>query len=269
MIKTSGFWVIVLIAVIISACGNNNHGNTNAIVKKDTLNYTYNNITVTEDKHGDVPDSELSVVKIKYPVFAGEKALNDTIKAKMLAFFAVDDKPDTGFNQMAKNFLTEYGTTIPGRFEEIRHSLNISVDSLKQIPGLVSLQISGDNYYTGNNVHHEVRTFFINWDSNAARQVTLKDLFSDTTQVQLTKIAESILRKQEKLPDSVSLASDHRFVDGKFYLSDRFLLKPAGIEFLYNRKSIDQHTGPTDFLVPYSSIKQLLRPNTVVSQYIK
>jgi hypothetical protein len=269
MIKTAGFWVVVLVATIISACGNNNHGKTDATVKKDTLSYTYKIITVNEDKHGDVPDSELSVVKIKYPVFAGENAFNDTIKTKMLAFFAVDDKPDTGFSQMAKNFLTEYGITIPGRFEEIRHSLNISVDSLKQISGLVSMQISGDNYYTGNNVHHEVRTFFINWDSNAARQVTLKDLFNDTSKVQLTKIAETMLRKQESLPDSVSLAKDHRFVDGKFYLSDRFLLKPTGIEFLYNRKSIDQHTGPTDFLVPYSSIKQLLRPYTVISKYIK
>lgn len=269
MIKTTGFWVAVLVAIIISACGNNNHNKTDTAVKKDTLNYTYKYITVTEDKHGDVPDSELSVVKIKYPFFAGQQAFNDSIKTKMLAFFAVDDKPDTGFNQMAKNFLTEYGATTPGHFEEIRHSLNIIVDSITQIPGFVSFQVSGDNYYTGNNVHHEVRTFFINWDSKANRQVILKDLFSDTAQAQLTKVAEKTLRKHENLPDSVSLAQDHRFIDGKFYLSDRFLLKPTGIEFLYNRKSIDQHTGPTYFLVQYSSIKQLLRPNTVISQYIK
>jgi hypothetical protein len=85
----------------------------------------------------------------------------------------------------------------------------------------------------------------------------------------LTTIGEKIFRLQEKLSDTGSL-SNYIFEHGKFTLTNNFLITPIGIHFLYNEYAVRAHSdGPTELLIPYIQIKPLLRPNTVISQYIK
>jgi hypothetical protein len=48
------------------------------------------------------------------------------------------------------------------------------------------------------------------------------------------------------------------------------MLTPVGIRFLYNQYEIKPYAaGQTDLVVPYTQIKQLLKPNTVIAQYLK
>ena len=55
-----------------------------------------------------------------------------------------------------------------------------------------------------------------------------------------------------------------------FALNDNFLVTPVGIRFLYNEYEIKSYAeGQTELLIPYNKIKSLLRPQSVVSQYLK
>jgi hypothetical protein len=49
------------------------------------------------------------------------------------------------------------------------------------------------------------------------------------TSTELTKIAEQIFRKNEKLTDTSSLARDYFFKDNKFALNENYSITPAGI----------------------------------------
>jgi len=71
------------------------------------------------------------------------------------------------------------------------------------------------------------------------------------------------------LPDTGSL-SNYTFENDIFSLSSNFKITPNGLDFFYDNYQIAPYAeGPIDLLIPYQSIKHLLRPNTVISQYIK
>jgi hypothetical protein len=49
-----------------------------------------------------------------------------------------------------------------------------------------------------------------------------------------------------------------------------FSVTPIGIKFLYNQYEIKPYAaGITELFIPYAQIKSLLRPNSVVTQFIK
>jgi hypothetical protein len=86
---------------------------------------------------------------------------------------------------------------------------------------------------------------------------------------ELTKIAEQIFRKNEKLTDTSSLARDYFFKDNKFALNENYSITPAGFKFVYNQYEIKPYAaGKTELLLPYSQIKKLMRPQSVAAQYI-
>ena len=48
------------------------------------------------------------------------------------------------------------------------------------------------------------------------------------------------------------------------------MITPTGLSFLYNEYEIKSYAeGQTTLFIPYTQIKSLLRPKTVVSQYLK
>ena len=98
----------------------------------------------------------------------------------------------------------------------------------------------------------------------------LSDILIDGYQQPLNKLAERVFRKQEKLADTASLTHGYFFKDDLFSVNDNFLVSPTGLLFYYNEYEIKPYVaGPTELLIPYSKIKSLLRPNTVVAQYHK
>jgi hypothetical protein len=86
----------------------------------------------------------------------------------------------------------------------------------------------------------------------------------------LTKVADSIFRKQENLTPTASLKNDYFFKGDQFSLNKNFLITPLGLKFLYNQYEIKPYAaGQTVLDIPYAQIKTLLQPGTVVDRYIK
>jgi len=238
-------------------------------ITTDTLKYTYKTLKQRDPACGNKPDSECALVDIKYPEFHHNSALNDNVKHKLLTMFWSDSLSvtDTSLQKFAKDFIDlSVKDTIkePSAVYKVESSAIVE----RQDSSLTTIYFSGRTYAGG--AHGSNDYSFINWNTKAARVIKLNDIFIDGSHEKLTQIAEKIFRKQEKLSDTVSLKEKYFFNKGKFALNNNFLITPTGLIFLYNEYEIKSFAeGITQLNIPYEQIKFLLRPNTVVAQYIK
>lgn len=235
---------------------------------RDTVTYTSQVIHKRAADCGNKADSACTVVDIKYPVFKGKPVLNDTIKHKLLTVFMFGEKPDTGLNSMAANFLKAYtDAKKDDPRSQMFYTLESYVKVIRQDSALLSLEYGGYAYQGG--AHGASFTGFINWDGKTDKLVTLDDILVSGYKPQLTKIAEKIFRKDEKLSDTSSLANDYFFTNNKFALNENYSINPGGIRFVYNQYEIKPYAaGQTELIIPYSKIKTLMRPKSAASQYI-
>jgi hypothetical protein len=261
---------ILFLAIILglSSCQWGVPNNPRSRINTDTLVYTYKTIKQRAADCGNKPDSGCTVVKITYPVFNGQLALNDTVTHKLVNLF-MSDKIEKDLQKYVDQFLAGY---ITFKKQDSRSSMFFTLDShakiIRQDSSLTTLEISGYNYEGG--AHGSSITTFINWNTKTQQNIYLKDVFIDGYKDKLTLIADTIFRKQEKLSDTASLANDYFFKDNKFALNESFSISPLGIRFLYNQYEIKPYAaGQTDLFIPYAKIRSLLKPNTVITQYLK
>jgi hypothetical protein len=261
---------LLLLAVLgLSSCqwGATKKPTPDAIFR-DTLTYTEQTIHERAADCGSKADSGCTVVKIKYPVFKGKPTLNDSIKHKLLNIFMLGEKPDTSLRVLATSFLKSYtDAKKDDPRSEMFYTLESYVKVIRQDSSLLAMEYGGYSYQGG--AHGASFTGFINWDVKTDKPVVLDDILVSGYQAQLTKIAEKIFRKYEKLADTSSLARDYFFKDNKFALNQNYSITPAGIRFVYNQYEIKPYAaGQTELLLPYSQLKTLMRPKSVASQYI-
>lgn len=262
--------IFLVIACSLAACDWGVPGKVKPAITKDTLKYNYKTLKQRAADCDNKPDSGCTIAQIKYPVFVGQKVLNDTISQNLLASFKLNDKkPDSSLQQLIRHFLKLYEddkrvNKRPG----LIYTLDSKASVIRQDSNLLTLQFIEYSYTGGAHGGSSIR--FVNWDTKLRKKIVLNDILIDGYAGVLNKIAEKIFRKQEKLSDTISLADGYFFKDNKFSLNNNYLISPIGIRFHYNNYEIKPYAaGPTDMLISYSEIESLLRPNTVVTQYIQ
>ncbi|EHQ26076.1 DUF3298 and DUF4163 domain-containing protein [Mucilaginibacter paludis] len=271
MLKTRLF-IIAGLALLLGACFNNKSKINKPDITRDTLSYAYQNIKERAADCGNKPDTGCTIAKMTYPVFVSQNALNDTIEARLLNLFLPGNRPANDLLTQAKNFVADYDKFFLDKrnkkLPRIPFYSATYTKVLRQDSSLVTLQTGGYSFAGG--AHGGTLAFFINWNTKAQKIITLGDIFRTGYKQPLTATAEKIFRKNENLKDTSSLARDYFFKNNQFALNDNFLITPVGIRFLFNQYEIKPYAaGTTDLFIPYSSISNLLKPNTVVSQYIK
>ncbi|MDO3628807.1 RsiV family protein [Mucilaginibacter sp. BT774] len=171
---------------------------------------------------------------ISYPVFKNQNTLNDSL---------------TGYLHGQKD-----------------HNLHASV--LRQDSSLTIIEINEIFADSGKSGKTQA-THFLNWNTKKSKPIKLNDILIDQYTDQLNKIAEAIFRKNENLSADAPL-NGYSFKGGQFVLNDNFLITPIGLKFLYNNgEAKPESYGPVALFIPYSQILNLLRPNTVITQYHK
>jgi hypothetical protein len=262
-------YIVFLVTMLgLSSCNFGTEKKPKPDINLDTLAYTYKTIKQRAADCGNKPDSSCTVAKIYYPVFSGQSALNDTVSHTLVNLFGADD-PETDLEQYTQHFLAGYEAF---KKHDKRSSMFFTLDShakiVRQDSSLTTLEIGGYSFKGG--AHGSSITRFINWNTKAQKSVSLGDILVANYKEKLTAIADTIFRKQEKLSDTASLADDYFFKDSKFALNENYSITPIGIRFLYNQYEIKPYAaGQTDLFIPYAKIKTLLKPNTVVTQYLK
>jgi hypothetical protein len=252
----------------LSSCQWGEHNNVKADITTDTLTYTFKAIKERAADCGNKPDSGCTVVKISYPVFKDQDTLNSLVSAKLINLFGADE-PGIELKEYVEHFLSAY-TSFKKRDKKsvMFYTLDSHAKVLRQDSSLTTLEISGYTFRGG--AHGSSITTFINWNTKAQKSIGLGNIFADNSKAKLTAIADTIFRKEEKITDTASLANDYFFKDSKFTLNNNFVITPLGLKFLYNQYEIKPYAaGQTELFIPYAKIKTLLKPNTVITQYLK
>ncbi len=262
------YLILFIAALGVSSCHFDTAEKVEPAITQDTLTYSYQLIKERADDCGDKPDSSCTVVKITYPLFPDRDSLNAQVTQKLTGLFGFF-QPDVTLNEMTDHFLETYAEFKKRHKKDNRFfTLNASAKVLRQDSNLVTIETNSYTFQGG--AHGGNYMYFINWNTKTDKNITLNDILIDGHKEKLTQLADTIFRKQEKLSDTASLARDYFFKDNKFALPKNFLITPLGLRFLYNIYEIKPYAaGRTDLLIPYAQLKPLLRPNTVITQYIK
>jgi len=262
---------LIIISIWVASCNNKVKDNGQSGSKNDTVAYSYKSFKQRDTDCGNNPDSSCTIVKAMYPEFNGLDKLNDSVVCSLVKLFTFY-QPGGGntFEQLAANFIGGYHA-----FKKVqpKSTLYYLIDAkakvLQQDSGLLTIKISGYTYHGG--PHGAEYEGYVNWDAKKDNNIALSDILVQGYQGKLNSIAEQIFRKNEKLSDTSSLNNGRTyfFPNNKFSLPDNYLLTGSGICFLYNVYTIKAYAaGKTKLLVPYTDIKQLVLPGSIISRYL-
>lgn len=144
---------------------------------------------------------------------------------------------------------------------EIPYAFNWTVDSHCSIfyndNHILSLEMFTSDYTGG--VHGNYSSSYLVADTRTAKQITLNDIFKTNFKAELDAILVKVAKKD--YADAV---------DGTPEVTENFYVDGAGLHFVYNPYEIASYAvGQVILNVPFSQIKNLLKPNNPINHLIK
>ncbi len=116
-------------------------------------------------------------------------------------------------------------------------------------------------------------TFFIyaNYDLKTGKEISLADLFNENYKTELDKIGEKRFRETYNIKPNESLEKAGYFLDkGEFHLNNNFSISKAGLRFRFGEYEIGPYVmGAPSVFIPYTDLKNLIKPNGLLSQFLK
>lgn len=260
--------LFILMVFLLFSCNQTANKTTSGKNQQDSLKYTYQIVKERASNCGTLPDSNCTVAQFSFPVFEPTlKKLADSIDRKLIILYDTEITAST-LQQQAKKFVLDYEEFIKTD-QQYRQTWTMDAKAtvLRQDSSLITLAINGYSYAGG--AHGSSGYFFVNWDIKKDESVKLDSILVDNYRSELNRIAEKIFRKNERLSDTTSLANQYFFKNNRFYLNVNFLITLHGLQFTYNQYEIKPYSdGITKLLVPYDQIKTLIRPNSILQQFI-
>ena len=257
--------IIASLFLVFSLAACQNSSEKKLVETADTLTYTYDSVRVYS-KHipkNDYGRIDTSKAVISYPTFKND-TLNQFIKRRVFDSFA-QEEPATSYEAIANSFIKGYDDFVLTD-KETHQSwyLIIKINVLKQSPNYVALKYIHSDYVGG--AHGNTMISFLNYDPKTNKEIKLDSLIQTGKMDTLVAIAESIFRKNEKLTPTESLEEKYFFEKGKFSLAMSFYVNEKGLVFLYNPYEIKAYAaGYTELIIPFSAIKDIAKPNTILT----
>lgn len=258
------FFLLIMAASLLSSCSNSNPTQLSQdSVSTDTAAYTLELIYENDDDCDSTLSKDCRIVDISYPIFENQPALNDSINKRIQVIYTTETSYGS-VSDMVQAFTADYRKfkTDPN-FNNRVYNLT---SKTKVLANNQTLGVLIESYiYTGG-AHGGSFLSYINWDTQARKQISLYDVLKPGTYDSLHVIAEKIFRENEGISSSDPL-KQYFFEDNKFVLNDNYLFSPEGIKFLYNEYEIKPYSsGRTELLIPYNAIRHLLKPGSAISR---
>ncbi|MCA5004933.1 DUF3298 and DUF4163 domain-containing protein [Sphingobacterium bovistauri] len=256
MIKLLSLFTIILFSSCYNEVKKTHYPEHKSATTVDTIQYTYN---VHKNISSYVVENEgkldTAYYQITYPIF-------DDINFNQLVnpYILIDG--EESFETAAESFILGYN-----EFVEESSTNNISYPWYKDVKCeiltntslFVTLATAVDEYTGGAHGNHY--TILSNIDIKNKKRIAIKDIIQDNKLDQLTKIAETQFRENEKIPDSISLDKDFFFENGIFAINDNFGLTKTSLIIYFNEYEIRPYAeGPTLLEIPYTDVKNILNP---------
>lgn len=236
-------------------------------VPQDTLTFSYDSVKVYAKQPLSSDDRVTDTAKavLTYPVFQNA-SLNKYLESKVASMSSFGETSyGNNYKEVVATFIKGFDDFKAGERETIQTwFLDGEVTVLKQFPGYVPLKYTWINFSGG--AHPNSMRLYINYDLNTGKEIILDSLLVPGGMAKLNAVAEKIFRQNEKLAPDASLKNDYFFTNDKFNLNQNFTITKDGLKFLYNPYEIKAYAyGITELVIPYSQIKEILKPNTIIS----
>lgn len=234
-------------------------------VNTDTAVYSIKSIIENDEDCDSTLSKDCRIVDISYPEFENQPALNDSVNKRIQRIYTTETAYGS-VSDMVQGFMSDYRN-----FKTDPNFNNRVYNLISKTRVLTNNQIVGlliESYiYTGG-AHGGTFHGFINWDNQARKQISIFDVLKPGTHDSLQVVAEQIFRRNEGISATEPL-KQYFFEDNKFVLNENYLFTPEGIKYLYNEYEIKPYSsGRTELLIPYETIRNLLRPGSAISHLI-
>lgn len=276
-IFNSLIYPLSIVLALLSACNNTPQNKLKSSKSPgldfDTVTYTLKTITKDDPECDTSREKNCRIVNIKYHVFDNHPVLNDSIRTMLLAIYPferTDPSVKPSLEKQTEEFMNKYKEFKKEPYSQGRkYELISSTKVLEELGNLLTLQLDAYTYSGG--AHGASFRRFINYDIKNKKVIFLNDILKNNYRDSLVNVAEVIFKKNEGLKPGQALSPDSYFFENKqFSLANSYVFTPAGIMFLYNEYEIKPYAaGRTELLVPYSEIKAMLKPGTIIEQFVK
>jgi hypothetical protein len=214
-------------------------------------------------------------IKIEYielenlPDLSAMEKLNSKIQKELLRPIG-REKNNKNFEELMQNFIDEY-KTFKEEFPESQQEWEIERKAVNNFDddNILSCTLSEYSYLGG--AHPNTYLKFANFNLNSGEIIDLSDILIAGFLSELNIIAEPIFRKEKELTKDINLTkAGFWFNDDKFSVNNNFSIGNDGLSFFYNNYEITAYAyGPTELFIPYKSIKKLIKPDGLLSRFIK
>ena len=212
-------------------------------------------------------------IKIEYPrITFNNKDVEDKINSSIFRLFAqgmLDSSESVDFESIMNRFISEY-ESFKKEFPDAPQSWIIERTGKVMLnkANIISMDCT-DYSYTGG-AHPNTFVTFKNFNLSTGREFQLVDLIHSEKLNELRQIAEVEFRKLKNLKSDDDLGkAGFWFEDNQFKLNDNFLIADSSLIFYYNNYEITAYAfGPTELVIPYQKIKNLVEQISPLSSLI-
>jgi len=214
-------------------------------------------------------------LKIEFPELSKgkfEKAnniINENIQLQLLQPI-FDEGEYPSFDSLVNAFFIEFETLAKDYPEsaqdwEIERILTVK----NQTEKILTIEYSEYSFLGG--AHPNNFITYSNYYLETGEQVSLDECLQIGYEGKLNSEGEKIFRQQRELKPDADLAdAGFWFDENKFELNDNFAILKDGLLFYFNSYDIAPYAfGPTEVLIPYSKIKNLVLPDKPLSEFNK
>jgi hypothetical protein len=223
----------------------------------------------------DTSSSEGVDIKIKTLEISGglSKAVQDSVKKAINNFVlapAIGEAKYSSFEQLRDSLIDNFKKTrleIPDMplSYGLERTIKVETDTL----GIFAMEFFEYTFYGG--AHPNTAVIYENINLANGQKIKLSDLFNPGFEEKLNSAAEKSFRKARELkPDENLEEAGYWFEKGKFKLNDNFIITKKGLKFLFNPYEVAAYAlGPTEFLIEYPSIKEIIKKGSVINLFVK
>ena len=231
---------------------------------------------------GDINKKGVAEITILYPVM--KNFANDTVQiiinkylAKTLLnsySYSKSAAPYRNYDEMMNDFFRRYRDDIKfSKKIKIEHDIYFSnfyaINVLYNSNNILSTQEFVSIYEGG--AHPITNYNFKNFNLVNGKEVKLNDVLSGNYMAELTKIAENKFRRLFNIPANKDLIKAGFFFNkGIFKLNDNYSFSNYGITFQFNPYEVAAYVyGAPEITIPYSEIKNLIKPVSILGKFLK
>lgn len=188
------------------------------------------------------------------------------------------------FNRLVKSFVTKQvgefeGEAGPQRETpltvEMSDSLDIGYSVGVAHNALISVRFGIGTYFRGA-AHPNSRTEVVNYDLQSGKRLTLADLFKPSArylQVIAAYCIEDLKRQTRQHADPEPMLTDESIHQGAAATAENYrswLITKRGLSITFDAYQVGPYAaGPQFVVVPYSALKEIIKPGSPIAPFVK